>query len=118
VLCPTLSARRRVPFIELLLPSRGVSAGVSAGLQLTANATTGENWMPRRLLDGALAKVDAGSGELSALVCCVPIVVPYPLAKVVPLLLHPEKRAQSTQRSQGGKPRNCLITKDMSDSFE
>ena len=118
MLCPTLSARRQVPFIELLLPSRCVSAGfVSGGLQLTANATTGKNWMPRRLLDGALAKVDTGSGEIAALVCCVPIVVPYPLAKAVPSLLHPEKCAQSTQRSQGGKPPNCLVTKDIGDFF-
>jgi hypothetical protein len=74
--------------------------------------------MPSRLLDGALSKVDAGTGETSALVCCVPIVVPYPSAKVVPLLLHPDKCAQSTQRSQGGKPRNCLFTNDISGFLE
>jgi hypothetical protein len=62
VLGPTLAARWHVPFIELLLPSRGLSAGfVSAGLQLTANAMTGKNRMPIWLLDGAPANVKPGS---------------------------------------------------------
>jgi hypothetical protein len=62
VLYLTLPAKWQVPFIELLLPSWCWSAGfVSAGLHLTANATTGRNTMPRGLLDDALAKMDAGS---------------------------------------------------------
>jgi hypothetical protein len=36
-----------------------MSAGlISAGWQLTANATAGENWMPSCLLEGTRADVD------------------------------------------------------------
>src|ERR1035437_7087442 len=37
--------------------------------------------------------------SLSALLCGVPIVVPYPLAKIVPLLPRPDKCAKSAQAS-------------------
>ena len=43
-----LTAKRQVPFIELLRFSRCGSAGlVCAGLQLTANVTMGKKRMPR-----------------------------------------------------------------------
>ena len=81
VLCPTVAASQRVPFIELLLPSRYLPARlVSAGLQHTTNATAGKNQMPKCLLDASLAKVYSASRELWALLCCVFIVVPDRLA--------------------------------------
>src|ERR1035437_617191 len=95
-----VAAKRQVPFIELLLPSRCLSAGfVSAGLQLTANATTGKNWMPS-VFGFIVGNVNCSSSSL----CTTP----------QRLVCHARR---SHQRSHRRKPRNCLVTSNIGDYF-
>jgi hypothetical protein len=113
VLGPTVAAKQQVRVIEFLLPSRFLSAGlVSVGLQLTANATAGKNRMPSVFGFIVVFK------SRSALLCCVPIVSPYPLAKVVPSLPHPDKCAKPAQESYRRKPRNYLVTNSIGDFLD